>query len=213
MRGIAYRAHHLIASPVRNSPCASNRMADFYFVDVDPDVKAILARPVFDVESAAAHAQCGVLGRSTRTGSAPVRFRISWPLTPRFTSRMALTAIGRPALTLARLNAPANVARAYGRTAVAALALHASAAVGFARGYASLDDRRRVERIANAAPPHGAESFRLTARVKCRAILYFALARRNLIGLALQSRAMSKPRLSREPAIPGFRAKAHCGVA
>ena len=31
-----------------------------FFVDVDPDANAILARPVFDVESAAAHAQCGV---------------------------------------------------------------------------------------------------------------------------------------------------------
>ena len=29
----------------------------FFFVDVDPDVNAILARPVFDVESAAAHPQ------------------------------------------------------------------------------------------------------------------------------------------------------------
>src|SRR4029077_4189201 len=29
-------------------------------IDIDPDVNAILARPVFDVESAAAHAQCGV---------------------------------------------------------------------------------------------------------------------------------------------------------
>jgi hypothetical protein len=29
-------------------------------IDIDPDVNAILARPVFDVESAAAHAQGGV---------------------------------------------------------------------------------------------------------------------------------------------------------
>ena len=36
-------------------------------IDVDPDVNAILARPVLDVESAAAHAQCGV-GPITRTG-------------------------------------------------------------------------------------------------------------------------------------------------
>ena len=29
-------------------------------IDIDPDVHAILARPVFDIESAAAHAQCSV---------------------------------------------------------------------------------------------------------------------------------------------------------
>src|ERR1700722_15515750 len=38
-------------------------------IDIDPDVKAILARPVFDVESAAAHAQCGVRAdHEDRTG-------------------------------------------------------------------------------------------------------------------------------------------------
>ena len=88
-------------------------------IDIDPDVNAILARPVFDVESAAAHAQGGVRAdHEDRT--APGRFRISWPLAPRLRLRPRLTAIGRPALTLARLNAPAKVARAHGRTAVAA---------------------------------------------------------------------------------------------
>src|SRR5208282_2412499 len=47
-------------------------------------------------------------------------------------------------------------ARTHGRRGVTAISIGRR---GFAQGY-PLDDRRRVERIANPAPPHGAESCR-----------------------------------------------------
>ena len=72
---------------------------------------------------------------------------------------MALTAIGRPALILALLSFWANVARGAGprgRRGITAISISRRR---FTRDYA-LDDRRRVEPIANASPPHEAESCR-----------------------------------------------------
>jgi hypothetical protein len=74
---------------------------------------------------------------------------------------------------------------------------------GFARRY-PLDDSRRVERIANAARPHGAESCRGSRPASNAALFDISCQRSNLIALALQSRALSAPRLSRETAIPSF---------
>ena len=132
-------------------------------IDIDPDVSAILARPVFDVESAAAHAQCGVRAdHKDRT-------------------RLRSTAIGHSHTLSDFMAAHASLeiahgvdgdreARAYPRAAQrsgegrAAERTRGRRGIGpprvgrrrFACGYA-LDDRCRVERIANAAPPHGAE--------------------------------------------------------
>jgi hypothetical protein len=74
---------------------------------------------------------------------------------------------------------------------------------GFARGY-PIDDRRRIERIAKAAPPHGAESCRGPRPASNAALFDILRLRGDLIALALQSRAISEPRLSRETAILGF---------
>ena len=96
---------------------------------------------------------------------------------------------------------------------------------GFTRGY-RLDDRRRVERIADAAPPHGAESCRGSRPASNAALFHILRFCGNLIALPRQSLAISEPRLSRETAIlvsgqlasdrpqatrppPGFRCSAH----
>ena len=89
-------------------------------VDIDPDVNAILARPVFDVESAAAHAQCRIRADHEDRSRFRTLSDFMAAHTPRLRLRSCLTAIGRPPLILARLNAPAKVARAQGRTAVEA---------------------------------------------------------------------------------------------
>jgi hypothetical protein len=88
-------------------------------IDIDPDVNATLPDPC-STSRAPPRTRNAASGPITRAGSAPTRFRKSWPLTPRWRLRWCLTAIGRPALTLARLKAPANVARAQGRAADAA---------------------------------------------------------------------------------------------
>ena len=132
---------------------------------------------MFDVESAAAHAQCGVRAdHEDRT-------------------RLRSTAIGRSrtlsdfmaahaALEIALALDRDREARAYLRAAQrsgegrAGAGTHGSRGVtaisigrrGFTRGY-PLDDRRRVERIANAEPsPWSGILPGLAARVKCRAI-------------------------------------------
>ena len=88
-------------------------------IDIDPDVNAILARPVLDVESAAAHAQCGVRA-DDKDGAAHSR-RSRGP-SRRTTGGSRLDGGGdnRPALVLARLSFWANVERAHGRAAEAA---------------------------------------------------------------------------------------------
>jgi hypothetical protein len=161
-------------------------------IDIDPDVNAILARPVFDLESAAAHAQGGVRAdHEDRTG-------------------LRSTATGRPRTLLDFMAAHASLeiahgvdgdreARACPRAAQCTGERRAGAGPrgrsgisaprvgrrGFARGY-PLDDRRRVERIAHAAPPHGAESCR-GSRPASNAALFDSLRLRgNLIALALQ---------------------------
>ena len=63
---------------------------------------------------------------------------------------------------------------------------------GFARGY-PLDDRRSVERITNAAPPHEAESCRGLRSASNTELFDILRLRRNLIALALQSRGTSEP--------------------
>ena len=143
-------------------------------IDVDPHAHAIRClEPVLDVERPAAHARKAAFGPITRTGPAPARFRISWPLTPRFEVALVLDGDpGRPALILARLNAFRRTSS--GRRA-ARPKRHKCSTRGppwFRAWLSSIDDRRRVEqRIANAAPPHGAEILpRLAARVKYRAI-------------------------------------------
>jgi hypothetical protein len=99
----------------------------FRLIDIDPDVNAILARPVFDVESAAAHAQGGVRTdhedrtrlRSTAIGRSCT---LSDFMAAHATLEIALALDGdREARAyLARLNAPAKVARAPGCAADAA---------------------------------------------------------------------------------------------
>jgi hypothetical protein len=54
----------------------------------------------------------------------------------------------------------------------------------FARGY-PIDDRRRVERIANAEPPHGVESCRGSQLASNAALFDILRLRGNLIALAL----------------------------
>jgi hypothetical protein len=73
---------------------------------------------------------------------------------------------------------------------------------GFARGY-PLDDRRRVERIADAAPSHGAQFCRGSRPTSNAALFDILHLRDNVIALARQSRAISEPRLSRETAFAG----------
>ena len=82
----------------------------FFFVDIDPDVNAILARPVFDVESAAAHAQ-GRVRADDKDGAALARGLSAEPEVALDERR------GQPPLVLARLSFCANVARAHGRAA------------------------------------------------------------------------------------------------
>ena len=135
-------------------------------IDIDPDVNAILARSVFDVESAAAHAQCRIRAdHQDRTGlrsTAHGRSRTLSDFMPAHASleiahgvdgdreaRACPRAAQRPGEGRAGAGPP-------GRRGVTAISIGRR---GFARGY-PLDDRRRVERIANAAPPHGAESCR-----------------------------------------------------
>jgi hypothetical protein len=85
-------------------------------IDIDPDVNAILARPVFDVESAAANAQGGV--RANYEDRSRSR-TLSDFMAAHASLEVALVLDGdREARAL--LNAPAKVARAHGRTAVVA---------------------------------------------------------------------------------------------
>ena len=127
-------------------------------IDIDPDVNAILARPVFDVESAAAHAQCGVRADHEdrtrfRTLSDFMAAHASLEVAPALDGDREARAYPHAAQRPGEGRAGA---RTNGRGGIGPPRVGRR---GFARGYA-LGDRRRVERIANALPPHGAESCR-----------------------------------------------------
>ena len=161
-------------------------------IDIDPDVNAILARPVFDVESAAAHAQCGVRA-DDKDGAARVH------------RRSRRTAAGRRLDGGRREQPPGSRscaaqllgehragARPRGRSRVTAISISRRR---FARGYA-LGDRRRVERIANAAPAHGAESCRGSRPASNTALFDILRLRGNLIALVQGPRFDGRPNLS-----------------
>jgi hypothetical protein len=128
-------------------------------IDIDPDVNAILARPVFDVESAAAHAQGGVradhedrtrlrstaIGRS-RTLSDFMAAHASLEIAHGVDGDRKAGAYPRAAQRSGERRAGA---RPRGRRGITAISI---GRCGFALGY-PLDDLRRVERIANACLP------------------------------------------------------------
>jgi hypothetical protein len=147
-------------------------------IDIDPDVNAILARPVFDVESAAAHAQCGVRAdhedRSrSRTLSDFVAAHASLEVALALDGDRETPAYPRAAQCSGKGR---SRARTRGRGGIG------SPRVGrrdFARGY-PIDDRRRVERITNAEPPHEAESCRGSRPASNAALFDISRLRDNL---------------------------------
>ena len=135
-------------------------------IDIDPDVNAILARPVFDVESAAAHAQCGVradLEDRTRLRSTAIgRSRtLSDFMAAHASLEIALALDGdrEPRAYPSAAQRPGEGRAGAGPRGRSGIRAPRVGRRGFARGYA-LGDRPGVDRIANAAPPHGAESCR-----------------------------------------------------
>ena len=129
MRGIAYRAHHLIASPVRNSPWRVEQDGRrLWFVHVYPQPPRSGLNPC-STSSAPPRTRKAAFGPITRTGppvSSALKARAGGRPGGRFSTRGG---DNRLALVLARLSFWANVERAQDRAAEAAYALHASAAV------------------------------------------------------------------------------------
>ena len=153
-------------------------------IDIDPDVNAILARPVFDVESAAAHAQGGVRA-DDKDGAAHVQ-RSQGP-SRRTTGGSRLDGGGNKppgsrSCAAQLLGERRAGARPRGRSGIRAPRVGCR---GFARGY-PLDDRRRVERIANSVP-HGAESCRGSRPASNAALFDILRLSGDLIALALVS--------------------------
>jgi hypothetical protein len=154
-------------------------------IDIDPEVSVILARPVFDVESAAAHAQGRV--RADDKDGATVIVR-SWCPSQRWTGWSRLDdGLGKPVGSRSRPAQPLGERRASARPrggrGITAISIGRR---GFARGYAR-DDRRRVERIADAPPPHGEESCRGSRPASNTALFDILRLLRNVIALARQS--------------------------
>jgi hypothetical protein len=165
---------------------------------------------VFDVESAAAHAQGGVRAdHEDRTGLRSTAIGRSRTLSDFMAAHASLEiAHGVDGDRKARAYPRAAQCHGEGRACAGPRRRRGIAAIsvgrrGFTRGY-PLDDRRPVEWIANAAPPHGAESCRGLRPASNAALFDIFRLRGNLVALALQARGTSESRLSRETAIPGF---------